>query len=157
MVAVITEENYLYWASVGDSRIYILRGKDMIQVTRDHNYKLRLDEMVKTGQMTQEQAQAQKQKEALISFLGMGNVSLMDVTDKPFEMHFGDIVLLCSDGVTKTLSDERICAILCNEVVSIEEKAKILVEAAVRENTYSQDNTSVAIVQYIESNLKKER
>lgn len=68
LVAVIAENNRLYWASVGDSRIYILRGRDMIQVTRDHNYMLRLQQMVDNGQMTLQEAQAKKQKEALISF-----------------------------------------------------------------------------------------
>lgn len=108
LVAVIAENNRLYWASVGDSRIYILRGRDMIQVTRDHNYMLRLQQMVDNGQMTLQEAQAKKQKEALISFLGIGNVTLMDINEQPFEMQFGDIVLLCSDGITKTLPDDQI-------------------------------------------------
>lgn len=151
MVAVIAEDNYLYWASVGDSRIYILRDDNMMRVTRDHNYRLRLQEMVDSGQITQEELEANKQKEALISFLGIGNVSLMDVSQIPFEMQLGDIVILCSDGVTKTLPDFQIRDIMRNDAVSMQEKAKILVEAAVRGNTHSQDNTSVAILQYTEA------
>ena len=150
MVAVITECNRLYWASVGDSRIYLLRGDEIKLVTRDHNYYLRLQQMVEQGQISAEQAENEKQKEALISFLGIGNVTLMDVIDKPFEMRSGDMVVLCSDGVTKTLSKEKIKRILTNESVEIQQKAKILVEAAIRENTRSQDNTSVVILQYIE-------
>lgn len=157
MVAVITEENYLYWASVGDSRIYLLRGDRIELVTRDHNYYLKLMQMVENGQMTKEEAEQQRQKEALISFLGIGNVKLMDVIDKPFEMQPGDMVLLCSDGVTKTLSKDRIKMILKNEAVSMQKKAEILVEAAVRENTHSQDNTSVALLQYVETKITKER
>ena len=153
LVAVIAENNRLYWASVGDSRIYILRGRDMIQVTRDHNYMLRLQQMVDNGQMTLQEAQAKKQKEALISFLGIGNVTLMDINEQPFEMQFGDIVLLCSDGITKTLPDDQIRDIIKNDAVSMKEKAKILVEAAVRGNTHSQDNTSVAILQYVETEI----
>lgn len=153
LVAVIAENNRLYWASVGDSRIYILRGRDMIQVTRDHNYMLRLHQMVDNGQMTLQEAQAKKQKEALISFLGIGNVTLMDINEQPFEMQFGDIVLLCSDGITKTLPDDQIRDIIKNDAVSMKEKAKILVEAAVRGNTHSQDNTSVAILQYVETEI----
>lgn len=153
MVAVIAEDNYLYWASVGDSRIYIIRNKEMFQVTRDHNYALRLKGLVQSGQMTVEEYESKKQKEALISFLGIGNVSIMDVTPQPFEMQFGDIVLLCSDGITKTLPDQQICSIILNDAVDIGEKAKILVEAAIRGNTSTQDNTSAAILQYIESNL----
>lgn len=157
MVAVIAEDDQLYWASVGDSRIYILRGNEMKQVTRDHNYLLRLQELVASGQMTLEQAQAQKQKEALISFLGIGNVSLMDINDQPFQLQIGDIVLLCSDGISKTLSDDRIKAMMQSSASSIEEKARTLVMAAVRENTRSQDNTSVAILQYNNINIKERR
>ena len=147
MVAVIAEDNKLYWASVGDSRIYIIRGSQMRQVTRDHNYWLRL----------KEEAMAKRQKEALISFLGIGNVNLMDVNTQPFEMQYGDVVMLCSDGITKTLSDEQIHGIIVSDIVSMEDKAKTLVNAAITGNTHSQDNTSVAILQYKESIINKER
>lgn len=157
MVAVIAEDDKLYWASVGDSRIYIIRGSQMQQVTRDHNYWLRLQEMVANGQMTKEEAMNKRQKEALISFLGIGNVNLMDVNAQPFEMQYGDIVMLCSDGITKTLSDEQIHSIITSDIVSMEDKAKTLVNAAITGNTHSQDNTSVAILQYTESIIKRER
>ena len=62
MVACIVEDNKLYWASVGDSRIYIIRNHQMQQVTRDHNYWLRLQEKVAAGQMTMEEAMAQRHK-----------------------------------------------------------------------------------------------
>ncbi len=65
-------------------------------------------------------------------------------------MNCGDIVILCSDGVTKTLDDNQICAIIADDKKSIKEKAGILVEAAIRGNPFTQDNTSVAILQYIE-------
>lgn len=157
MVAVIAEDDKLYWASVGDSRIYIIRGSQMQQVTRDHNYWLRLQEMVANGRMTKEEAMNKRQKEALISFLGIGNVNLMDVNAQPFEMQYGDIVMLCSDGITKTLSDEQIHSIITSDIVSMEDKAKTLVNAAITGNTHSQDNTSVAILQYTESIIKRER
>lgn len=157
MVAVIAEDNRLYWASVGDSRIYIIRGNQMRQITRDHNYWLRLQQMVANGQMSMEEAMGKRQKEALISFLGIGNVTLMDVNTQPFEMQYGDIVMLCSDGITKTLSDDQIYGIIASEIVSMEDKAKTLVNAAITGNTHSQDNTSVAILQYKETTIKRER
>lgn len=157
MVAVIAEDNKLYWASVGDSRIYIIRGGSMKQITRDHNYWLRLQEMVAAGQMSQEEAMGKRQKEALISFLGIGNVSLMDINTQPFEMQTGDTIMLCSDGITKTLPDEQIQKIITADIVSLEEKARTLVRAAVTNNTHSQDNTSVAILQYRDMEIKKEK
>ena len=155
MVACIAEDNKLYWASVGDSRIYIIRGNQMQQVTRDHNYWLRLQEMIKAGQITEEEAMAKKQKEALISFLGIGNVSLMDINAKPFEMKFGDVVMLCSDGITKTLPDAQIKKIITADEVKPEKKAEALVEAAIHINSHSQDNTSVALIHYHEKKIEK--
>ncbi len=148
IVAVIAEDNHLYWVSVGDSRIYVLRGNEMKQMTRDHNYLLRLSEMVANGQMSLEEAQRQPQKEALISFLGIGGLELIDISYNPLEMLPGDTVLLCSDGITKTLGDDQIRDIINSPTSSMEKKAETLVLAAVRNNTRSQDNTSVAIVQY---------
>ena len=160
MVAAIAEENKLYWASVGDSRIYIIRENnnqtEMRQITRDHNYWLRLQEMVAQGKMTQEEAMGKRQKEALISFLGIGNVSLMDISTEPIPMQYGDIVMLCSDGITKTLPDHQIKSIILDDKNPIEQKAVQLVEAAIHGNTHSQDNTSVAILQYRESTINKE-
>lgn len=161
MVAAIAEENKLYWASVGDSRIYIIRENnnqtEMRQITRNHNYWLRLQEMVAQGKMTQEEAMGKRQKEALISFLGIGNVSLMDISTEPIPMQYGDIVMLCSDGITKTLPDHQIKSIILDDKNPIEQKAVQLVEAAIHGNTHSQDNTSVAILQYRESTINKER
>ena len=154
MVACIAEDNRLYWASVGDSRIYIIRGTQIQQVTRDHNYKLRLDEMVAAGQISEEEAAAARHKEALISFLGMGNVSLMDINTVPFEMQFGDVIMLCSDGITKTLPDAQIRQIITADAVKPEQKAEALIEAAIHANTHSQDNTSVVLLCYQEKDIK---
>ncbi|MCI8509535.1 MAG: serine/threonine-protein phosphatase [Lachnospiraceae bacterium] len=155
MVACIVEDNRLYWASVGDSRIYIIRGNQMQQVTRDHNYGLRLQEMVDAGKMTREEAEAKRQKEALISFLGIGNVSLMDINTTPFELQYGDVIMLCSDGITKTLPDEQIKKIITADEVKPAKKAEALVDAATHVNSHSQDNTTVALIHYQECTIVK--
>lgn len=155
IVSVIVEDNQLYWVSVGDSRIYVIRGFEMKQVTRDHNYLLRLQEMVANGQMSLEEARMQPQKEALISYLGIGGLELIDMNVQPFEMLPGDTVLLCSDGITKTLGDDQIREIILSPTSSMEKKAETLVLAAVRGNTRSQDNTSVALVQYDMKSISK--
>lgn len=152
MVACIAEDNKLYWASVGDSRIYIIRGTQIRQVTTDHNYGYTLQVMRAAGQITEEEFMAARHKEALVSFLGMGNISLMDIRQEPFEMQFGDVVMLCSDGVTKTLSDERIQKIIAE--LKPEESAEALINAATHENTHSQDNTSVVLLCYQEKDIK---
>lgn len=157
MVACIAEDNKLYWASVGDSRIYIIRGNEMQQVTRDHNYWLRLMDKVKAGEMTMEEAQAKRRKEALISFLGIGNVSLMDINTTPFEMKYGDVIMLCSDGITKTLTDSQIKKIITEDsgAVKPDQKAQALVDAATHANSHSQDNTTVVLIHFQEKDIKQ--
>mgnify|MGYP002101138105 FL=1 len=72
-------------------------------------------------------------------------------------LRYGDVVMLCSDGITKTLPDGQIKEIINNPNVSMQKKAENLVMAAVRQNTHSQDNTSVAILQYKETTITRER
>ena len=127
----------------------------MQQVTRDHNYWLKLQEKVAAGEITPEEARANRNKEALISYLGMGNVSLMDINTQPFEMQYGDMVMLCSDGITKTLPDAQIKEIILADAVQPERKAEALVEAATHANSHSQDNTSVILIQYEEVEIKR--
>lgn len=150
MVAAIMEDNRLHWASVGDSRIYLWHGGVLRQVSRDHNYMMHLQGLVNQGLLTQEEANANRQREALISFLGIGNVSLIDINMDPFEMQDGDIVLLSSDGMTRVLSEEQIADIL-KEDISVQEKAEKLVETSVNINVRLQDNTTVAMLQYQET------
>ncbi len=155
MVACIAEDNRLYWASVGDSRLYIIRGTQIKQVTRDHNYWLRLKEMRAAGKITDKELMEARHKEALISYLGMGNISLMDINTVPFEMQLGDVIMLCSDGITKVLSDEHIKQIITTEDLKPEERAESLIETAIHANTHSQDNTSVVLICYRERDIRE--
>ncbi len=150
VAAAAVENDQLYWISAGDSRIYLLRQGRLEQKTRDHNYKLQLMQMG----MTEEEAGAQKKSEALISFLGIGNIQLIDRNSVPFPMQMNDMLLLCSDGITKTLPDQQIREILLSPTSSADKKAQVLVQAAVRSNTHSQDNTSAVVIEYALENAK---
>ncbi len=149
IVAAIIRKNELYWMSVGDSKIYIVRGGEILSVCREHNYRLTLDARLRQGEMTPEEYAAEEYRaEALISYLGMGNVSLIDVNRKPFLLEDKDIVLLSSDGLYRSLSEEEILGILKACESDMETAAKALTAAALGEKTKGQDNTSVVILQY---------
>lgn len=150
LVAVVIIDNNLYWCSVGDSRLYIFRKGEIICVTRDHNYLLNLKEMVKRGEITREAASTHPKKEALISYIGSGDVEIIDVIPSPFLLEHGDVVLLCSDGLTKSLNDVEIKDIIFNNIDSISEAARLLSLVAYDKNNLSKDNISVALIQYLE-------
>lgn len=151
IVAAVIEDGKLYWLSVGDSRLYIARGDEILSVCREHNYRLTLDMRLVQGEITQEEYAAEEYRaDALTSYLGMGNISLMDINQNPFLLQDGDIVLLSSDGLYRSLSEEEIRAILKEHEKNMQEAAEALTSAALGEKKSGQDNTSVIAMRYEE-------
>ncbi len=93
------------WASAGDSRLYHYRNKILTRVTRDHNLGMTLDMMAREGRITEEEARTDKGRAALISYLGKKNNLIVDTGKIALEK--GDKILLSTDGVFGTLTDEE--------------------------------------------------
>lgn len=116
MVTVLLSKNYLYWNSVGDSRIYLFRSeKEHIQLTQDHNYRTVLDEQRRTGAISDAEYQEKKKKaNALINYVGIGDLELIDYNMAPFVLRENDRLLLTTDGLYKILDDQEISEIILN-------------------------------------------
>lgn len=147
-ISIIIDGDNLYWSSVGDSHIYIMRGNEFVQVNREHNYLAELLERAARGEITVEEAYNDRQREALTSYMGIGGVSLMDVIEKPFSLQKGDIIILCSDGLYRSLSDAEIFGIVSQNITDMPAAANALTAAAMAKNFVHQDNTSVITVRY---------
>lgn len=149
IVSAIITEDKLYWLSIGDSRIYIIRGSEFVQVNQEHNYKMYLDSELEAGRISESDYQERLVKgDALISYLGIGNVSLMDINQIPFLLQGGDVILLCSDGLYKRLNDAEMLEIIKYELPDVEAAAKELTRIVMEKTIGSQDNTSVILMQY---------
>ncbi len=148
LVSALIRGEKLYWAAVGDSRIYILRGGEIARVTRDHNYALRLQSLVEAGSLSQEEADSDPQRDALVSYLGAPILEMVDISRGSFELLGGDLVLLCSDGLTKPLRDGQILALLTPPPERLAEAAHRLTAAAMDASPAGQDNTSVILMRY---------
>lgn len=149
VAAIIIDADRLYWAAVGDSRIYVMHGNQIRALNRDHNYHLRLNMALKSGSITQETYEKEKEKgEALISYLGMGNVSLMDLSVDPIAMQDGDIIILCSDGLYRALTDEDIKKVCIGCLPDTQKAADKLTEQAILSSLDNQDNTTTVVIEY---------
>lgn len=149
IVAAIIRGNELYWLSVGDSKVYIIRGEEILSVCREHNYRMALDQQLEQGELTPEEYAAEEYRaEALISYLGMGNMTLMDLNRQPFLLEDGDIVLLSSDGLYRSLSEEEILCLVKGHGEDMQRTADALTQAALGEKKSGQDNTSVVLMRY---------
>ncbi len=144
LVAASVLPDGLRFVSVGDSHIYLLRKNKLYQLNRDHNYFSELLEEVKAGRMTMEQARSHPERAHLTSFVGIRELELVDYNISPVPLRPGDRVLLCSDGLFKTLSLQEITAVLLS---AKEEEAQDALLAAVREKgKRKQDNVTVVLL-----------
>lgn len=128
----------LHVANVGDSRLYVV-GEKMRQITRDHSL---VEEMVRLGGLGREEARNHPDKNIITRAIGASET--VEVDFFTVELAEGDIVLMCSDGLTNMLEDEEIRMIM-NRQRDIVEKAQELVKAA--NNNGGKDNIAVILIE----------
>lgn len=149
IVAIVVQQDELYWLTVGDSRIFVLRGNEIVPVNQKHNYKLQLDEMLKEKCISKYIYERElKHADKLISYLGVGDVSIWDINETPLKLKTGDYILLCSDGITNTITEEELQVLIQRED-SIEESVKKITRR-IRQNQGGQDNATCILVKYID-------
>lgn len=147
VAAVIIRAGQLYWLSVGDSRIWLIRGNEILTLNVEHNYRMILNARLRRGELTPEQYAAQEHRaEALISYIGMGNVSLMDINAQAYPLCDGDTILVCSDGLYRSLYEEEILAVIKRNGQDMQKAADAFMAAV--EGRKKQDNTSVVLLRY---------
>lgn len=147
IVSVLIRDASLYWLSVGDSKIYISRQGQMICPVVEHNYRMILNRMLNAGKIDRTAYNDELPKaEALVSFLGLGGLEHIEINQNPFKLEPGDQILLCSDGLYKSLDEEEILDILKLRM-ELDVKAKMLLEKALNAGGARQDNTSIILIQ----------
>lgn len=135
---IIVRGGMLYLAHVGDSRIYLFRHGNIVQLTQDHSM---VQEMQNEGVLTKEEAKSHPYRHVLTRALG---VELNMETDiDHFQLLPGDMILLCTDGLSGFVSDELILQSVLN-AADIDQAVNTLVQCAL--NVGGTDNISVIIV-----------
>jgi len=107
LVALLTDADRAWMLNIGDSRGYRLRGGKLEQITVDHSL---VDEQVRSGRMNPAEAQRSPLRNVITRALGTQPTVTADVF--PLEIAPGDLFLLCSDGLTRELSDELLESML---------------------------------------------
>src|SRR6202007_819526 len=94
--AIVLVGNDLHYAHVGDTRLYLVRDGQIMQITRDHSYVGRL---VESGVISREEAEKHPQRNILTAAMGSGVDLVLDSPGRPEPLEAGDLLLLCSDGL----------------------------------------------------------
>lgn len=115
-------ENKAFISHIGDSRVYRIRKDFMRRLTKDHSY---VQQLVDEGKITKEESVNHPKKNMLIKALGCTEYIEPDVTVKGFIK--GDIMLMCSDGLTNMIPENEILKILKE---NLDDPSKVLVDRA---------------------------
>ncbi len=146
LVAAAVHKGKMHWVAAGDSLIYLLRGNKLEQLNKEHIYANQLAVDVENGFITKKEADQHPERGYLTSYLGMSELSEMDYSDEPVNLEPGNVLLLCSDGLTNTLSEQEIMEILSSESLNAAEE---LVEKALSKKQRHQDNITVLVLNCI--------
>lgn len=139
VVVVLIYRGRLYIGHIGDSRVYRLRQAVLRQLTKDHSY---VQELLRQGTITAEEAKNHPQKNVLVKALGCDRDIEPDVITKGFVK--GDVILMCSDGLTNMVEDKEIYEIIMKNTSDLKIACKMLIDTANQNGGV--DNVSAIII-----------
>ncbi|GGG12891.1 Stp1/IreP family PP2C-type Ser/Thr phosphatase [Paenibacillus abyssi] len=140
VVAVLLQEKCVVIGHIGDSRAYKIRDGLISQLTEDHTL---VNELAKNGQISPEEAATHPRRNVLTRALGTDPQVEVDVRALPWKS--GDMLLLCSDGLSNMISEEEMLGTLQSEDLNLDGKADRLVELALQAG--GDDNITVVLLQ----------
>ena len=146
IVAATIVGHYAYVANVGDSRLYVI-GEKIQQITRDHSL---VQEMVRMGELDPEQARKHPKKNIITRALGAEKTVDIDFFDLKLEP--GDVVLMCSDGLSNMVEDSQLREIISDTSTDLDEKGRILIREANRNG--GKDNIAIVLVEPLADEVK---
>lgn len=127
VVAARVQGNRFEVAWVGDSRVYLWRDGQLVQLSRDHSY---VQELIGKGAITAEQARSHPHRNVVTQALGVTDPDHLNVETLTGELKPGMQLLLCSDGLTEEVDDAHIAGTLRQHECSAQECVDTLVAAA---------------------------
>src|SRR5213596_2006865 len=136
MTVALVEGDVVTIGHVGDSRAYLVRDGRMEQLTEDHSL---VAELVRSGKLSPEEAEAHPQRSVITRALGTDPD--VDVDTFSIETNAGDLFLLCSDGLTDMVAEDRIFELVDENRPDIDAALTALVKAANRAG--GEDNITV--------------
>lgn len=138
LVVATFYKDSIYIANVGDSRLYIVNN-EIQQITRDHSL---VEEMISLGEIDRSNARTHEKKNIITRAIGVDSEVMADF----FEVEYskGDIILMCSDGLSNMIEDRDIKAII-NQGNDLEKIGNELIDTA-NENG-GKDNISVVLIE----------
>lgn len=149
LTVILGEGRRLHLAHIGDSRAYLLRGEHLRQLTSDHTF---VQHLLDEGQITETEALNHPKRSIITRAIGVSDELELDVST--FYVQLGDIILLCSDGLTNVVADQSIRDVLL-DTPSLQDAVDRLVTLANRAG--GPDNITVVALRAVETGSPQPR
>ena len=140
LVSAVAGERDAVICNIGDSRAYLIHNGEMTRITHDHSV---VQTLVENGDITAEEARTHPNRNLITRALGPDETTLCDAFDVSFA--HGDKILLCTDGLVVTATDEEICRIVCADKRA-EEKLDDLIALAKAQG--APDNVTAVLIEH---------
>jgi serine/threonine protein phosphatase PrpC len=138
--AIALLDQALYFAHVGDSRLYLVRDSSISRLTRDHSYVSRL---VENGVIGPEEAESHPQRHILTAALGAGAIVTPDSPEEPTSLQRADVLVLCTDGLWSQVNQNEVHTLVTSN--DPDQACRQLVDAARKRG--GPDNITVQVIQ----------
>lgn len=143
-VMLIIRDGKVYYGSVGDSRIYLVRSKHITQLTKDQSY---VQMLVDAGEITREQMEHHPRKNEITNALGLPSMTPAVVCDTPVSPEAGDCFILCSDGLSGMVPDSDILKIASDQA-RMNQKSRVEALISLAKKNGGLDNITCEIVEF---------
>ncbi len=140
VTAAALVDGHLFFAQVGDSRGYVLRDGELVQLTRDQSL---VNQLIEAGQLTEEEAETFEHNNIILQALGTADTVQVDLTY--CELQRGDALLLCSDGLSGMVRFDEIREVLRTTPEPVD-ACKLLIERANQAGGH--DNITVVVANF---------
>ncbi|MGN1136544.1 MAG: PP2C family protein-serine/threonine phosphatase [Oscillospiraceae bacterium] len=135
----------VFWCSVGDSRLYLIRKGKICRLTEDGDYFNMLLELVLKDSLSLESADNDPQRDYLFQYIGADRRLLPDCSIRPLIPEKGDALLICSDGVYNSLTDEELAKTISEQFSGC---AGRIAELVMAKDIPTQDNLTALVLKF---------
>lgn len=149
LLAPVIVEDRLYWVSVGDSPLLLLRAGRLYRLNAEHSLAAELDRMVAAGEISAEEAEAHPDRDCVTSVLTGHDIPYIDYRDAPLTLKAGDLVLAASDGVLALPARELEELLRRGKTLSSAELSQRLLDRIEAADLPEQDNVAFCMIRVL--------
>ncbi|MCK5822750.1 MAG: LysM peptidoglycan-binding domain-containing protein [Bacteroidales bacterium] len=150
IVIVIFVKDKIYYAYVGNSRLYVLRNNNLQRLTKDHTI---VQNLIDKGEIAENETKNHPDKNQLLNTLGLKKEVKFGICKQAIKIENEDLILLCSDGLTNMMNDDEILEIIKDKNTSVKHKALNLINQA--NSNGGEDNTTVQLIRFFDSSSQQ--